>query len=165
MTTYLTRRIMQSIVVIIGVIVITFILVHMLPGGPARAALGAKATPQGVAQFNHMNGLDQPLWRQPLIYFGHLLHGNLGFSYVQNQSVASLVGQNLPRDVLLVGTAYALALAIAIPLGLFQALRRNHFSDYALTGVSFILYSMPSFLVGFLLIAAFSVELRIFPSA
>ncbi len=165
MTTYLLRRLLQSIVVIIGVVLITFILVHMLPGGPARAALGPKATPQGVAQFNHENGLDQSLWRQFLIYFGHLLHGDLGFSYVQNQSVASLIGENLPRDILLVGTAYALALAIAIPLGLFQALRRNHFSDYAFTGLSFVLYSMPSFLVGFLLIAAFSVQLQIFPSA
>jgi peptide/nickel transport system permease protein len=165
MTTYLLRRLLQSIVVIIGVVLITFILVHMLPGGPARAALGPKATPQGVAQFNHENGLDEPLWRQFLIYVGHLLHGDLGFSYVQNQSVASLIGENLPRDILLVGTAYALALAIAIPLGLFQALRRNHFSDYAFTGLSFVLYSMPSFLVGFLLIAAFSVQLQVFPSA
>lgn len=165
MSTYLVRRLVQSIVVIVGVVFITFILVHMLPGGPARAALGPKATPQGVAHFNHVNGLDQPLWRQFLTYFGQLLHGNLGFSYVQNQSVASLVGENLPRDVLLVGSAYVLALAIAIPLGLFQALRRNHFSDYAFTGLTFILYSMPSFLVGFLLIAVFSVQLQIFPSA
>jgi peptide/nickel transport system permease protein len=165
MTTYLARRLLQSVVVVIGVVLVTFILVHLLPGGPARAALGVKATPQGVAHFNQENGLNQPLWQQFLTYFGRLLRGNLGFSYVENQSVASLIGENLPRDILLVGTSYALALAIAIPLGIFQAVRRNHFSDYAFTGLSFILYSMPSFLIGFLLIAAFSVEFRFFPSA
>jgi peptide/nickel transport system permease protein len=165
MTTYLVRRVLQSLVVILGVVLITFILVHMLPGGPARASLGPKATPQAVVDFNQENGLDQSLVQQFFTYAGHLLRGNLGFSYVENQSVAALIGENLPRDVLLVGISYVLALVIAIPLGIFQALRRNHFSDYAVTGVAFLLYSMPSFLVGFLLIAAFSVDLRIFPSA
>ncbi len=165
MTTYLMRRLLQSVIVILGVVLITFLLVHMLPGGPARASLGPKATPQAVTQFNQVNGLDQPLLEQFLTYIGRLLQGNLGFSYVENQSVAALIGENLPRDILLVGIAYALALLIAIPLGVLQALRRNHPADYAITGFAFLLYSMPSFLVGFLLIAALSVDLRVFPPA
>jgi peptide/nickel transport system permease protein len=165
MTTYLIRRLVQSVVVIFGVILITFILVHLLPGGPARAALGPKATPQAVAQFNRVNGLDQPLVQQFLTYIGRLLQGNLGFSYVENQSVAALIGENLPRDILLIGVSYALALIIAIPLGIWQALRRNHFFDYSVTGFAFLLYSMPGFLIGFLLIAALAVDLRVFPPA
>jgi peptide/nickel transport system permease protein len=165
MTVYLVRRVLQSVVVLLGVVVVTFVLVHMLPGGPARAALGVKATPQGVAQFNRQNGLDQTLAQQFLTYLWQLLRGKLGFSYVENQSVGSLIGENLPRDVILVGFSYAVALAIAVPLGIFQAVRRNRPSDYALTGLAFVLYSMPSFLIGFLLIWAFSVTFRIFPPA
>ena len=165
MTGYLIRRVLQSLLVLLGVVVVTFLLVHLLPGGPARAALGPKATPQGVAQFNLQNGLDHPLIQQFLIYLWHLLQGNLGFSYVQNQSVATLIGQNLPRDVILVGLSYVAALVIAIPLGMFQGARRNRPADYVLTGLSFVLYSMPSFLLGFLLIWAFAVNWQILPSA
>ena len=164
MTGFLIRRVLQSLLVLLGVVIVTFLLVHLLPGGPARAALGPKATPQGVAQFNVQNGLDNPLFQQFVIYLWHLLQGNLGFSYVQNQSVAALIGQNLPRDVILVGLSYVVALAIAIPLGMFQAARRNRPSDYVLTGLSFVLYSMPSFLLGFLLIWAFAVNWQILPS-
>ena len=164
MTGYLIRRFLQSLLVLLGVVIVTFLLVHLLPGGPARAALGPKATPQGVAQFNVQNGLDNPLFQQFVIYLWHLLQGNLGFSYVQNQSVAALIGQNLPRDVILVGLSYVVALAIAIPLGMFQAARRNRPADYVLTGLSFVLYSMPSFLLGFLLIWAFAVNWQILPS-
>jgi peptide/nickel transport system permease protein len=164
MTGFLIRRVLQSLLVLLGVVIVTFLLVHLLPGGPARAALGPKATPQGVAQFNVQNGLDNPLFQQFIIYLWHLLQGNLGFSYVQNQSVAALIGQNLPRDVILVGLSYVVALAIAIPLGMFQAARRNRPSDYVLTGLSFVLYSMPSFLLGFLLIWAFAVNWQILPS-
>jgi peptide/nickel transport system permease protein len=165
MTGYLVRRVLQSLLVLLGVVIVTFLLVHLLPGGPARAALGPKATPQGVAQFNLQNGLDHPLIQQFVIYLWHLLQGNLGFSYVQNQSVAALIGQNLPRDVILVGLSYVVALVIAIPLGMFQAARRNRPADYVLTGLSFVLYSMPSFLLGFLLIWAFAVNWQILPSA
>ena len=164
MTGFLIRRVLQSLLVLLGVVIVTFLLVHLLPGGPARAALGPKATPQGVAQFNVQNGLDNPLFQQFVIYLWHLLQGNLGFSYVQNQSVAALIGQNLPRDVILVGLSYVVALAIAIPLGMFQAARRNRPADYVLTGLSFVLYSMPSFLLGFLLIWAFAVNWQILPS-
>jgi peptide/nickel transport system permease protein len=165
MTGYLIRRVLQSLLVLLGVVIVSFLLVHLLPGGPARAALGPKATPQGVAQFNLQNGLDHPLVQQFVIYLWHLLQGNLGFSYVQNQSVAALIGQNLPRDVILVGLSYVVALVIAIPLGMFQAARRNRPADYVLTGLSFVLYSMPSFLLGFLLIWAFAVNWQILPSA
>jgi len=162
---FLLRRVMQSLVVILGVVIITFGLVHLLPGGPARAALGPKATAVQVAHFAHANGLDRPLPAQFLTYLGNAVRGNLGYSYVLNQSVASLIQENLPRDVVLLGIAYLVALLVAIPLGLYQALHRNSLFDYSSTGISFLLYSMPSFFLGFLLIAAFSVQWHIFPPA
>jgi len=165
MTSYLLRRIGQAIAVLIGVILIMFILTHLLPGGPARAVLGAKATPEAVAGFNAAHGLDQPLWRQFIDFFVQLLQGNLGHSYARNQAVTEMVIQYLPRSAMLLFIAYTLALAIGIPLGIFQAVRRNRPSDYTLTGLSFIFYSMPSFLVGFLLIAIFAIRFKVFPPA
>src|SRR5579871_807539 len=100
-------------------------MVHALPGGEARAELGQRATPALVAAFNHANGLDKPLPVQYVLYVGRLLHGDLGFSNSQEQSVASLLRTYLPKTLLLTTLAYGLALAIAIPLGIYQAVRRN----------------------------------------
>jgi peptide/nickel transport system permease protein len=160
---YVIRRLVQAVVVIFGVTIIVFIVVHLLPGG-SRALLGAKATPQQIHLFARQNGYDQPIFVQYVQYLGRLLRGNLGYSYHYNQSVVSLLGQNLPKSALLVGLAYAVALAVGVPLGLLQAVRRNRFSDYLLTGVSFIGYSMPVFWLGILLILGFAVGLHIFPA-
>ena len=97
MTRYLLYRLLHSLVVVIGVTIIVFLLIHHLPGGPARAILGAKATPVNIAAFNRENGLDHPLPVQYLNYVGQLLHGNLGYSYKLNISVDSLLALDLPK--------------------------------------------------------------------
>jgi peptide/nickel transport system permease protein len=162
MISFLIRRFGQSIAVIAGVLITTFVMIHLLPGSPARATLGARATPVAIAAFNHANGYDRPLVDQFLAYVSRVIHGNLGFSYLQNQSVIDLIKELLPKDIILVGFAYAIALVVAIPLGVYQAVRRNRAGDYIATGFAFILYSMPSFFLAFLLIAAFSVKFRVF---
>jgi peptide/nickel transport system permease protein len=161
---YIVRRIGQSIIVILGVTVLVFILRHLLPGSIARAILGIRATPVAVAAFNRQYGLDHPLPLQYLAFLDQLLHGNLGFSFKQNMSVDSIVMHDLPNDVLLVGVSLVLALLIAIPVGILQAVRRNKLTDYAATGISFILYSTPAYLLGLLLIAFFAVNLRVLPA-
>ncbi len=92
-----------------------------------------------------------------------MVHGNFGTSYSLQQPVSTLIAQRLPRDLLLLGLAYALALLIAVPLGIYQAVRRNGVADHVITGVSFTLYSMPDFFFAILLIAVFSVQLHILP--
>jgi peptide/nickel transport system permease protein len=161
---YIIRRIGQAIIVILGVTVIVFILRHLLPGSVARAILGPKATPLAVEVFNRQNGLNRPLPLQYVAFLNQLIHGNLGYSFKQNMSVDAIVIHDLPNDVLLVGVSLVLALLIAIPLGVMQAVRRNKIADYAATGISFILYSMPSYLLGLLLIAFFAVNLRLLPA-
>ena len=99
-----------------------------------------------------------------MTFLSHLLHGNLGYSYRLNQSVDSLVVHELPNDLILVGIALLLALAIAIPLGIAQAVRRNRALDHVATGISFLLYSMPSYWLGLLLIATFAIGVHVFPS-
>jgi peptide/nickel transport system permease protein len=162
--TYIVRRVGQAIIVLLGVIVIVFILQHLLPGSIARAIIGPRATAEQIAAFNHQYGLDRPLPLQFFSFLGQLLHGNLGYSFKQNMSVDAIVLHDLPNDLLLVGVSLVLAILIAIPVGILQAVRRNKLADYTATGVSFVLYSMPSYLLGLLLIAVFAVNLRLLPA-
>lgn len=164
MTGYLLRRTLQSIAVLIGVSIIIFAMLHLLPGGAARAQLGIRATPQAVAAFAHQQGYDQPIVLQYFDYLGRLFHGDLGFSFHNNQSVDSLLAQYLPKSIYLSGIALVISLVIAIPLGILQALRRNKPIDYLVTTGSFIGYSMPVFWLGLLLIAVFGIAWPILPT-
>ncbi|HYB85468.1 MAG TPA: ABC transporter permease [Streptosporangiaceae bacterium] len=164
MITYIVRRIGQAIIVLLGVTLIVFILQHLLPGSIARAIIGPRASAAQIAAFNHQYGLDRALPLQFLSFLGQLIHGDLGYSFKQNMSVDAIVSHDLPNDLLLVGASLLLALLIAIPLGILQAVRRNKLADYTATGISFVLYSMPSYLLGLLLIAVFAVNLRLLPA-
>ena len=163
MIAYVVRRLGQSLVVIVGVSIFTFLLLQVLPGGP-RAILGPRATPLEIHQFIVANGLNRPVWTQYADYVNKLFHGNLGYSYHYNETVNSLLATSIAKSALLAGTAVLIALLIAIPLGIFQAVRRNTLFDYALTGASFVGYSMPVFWLGILFIDWFSLDLHLFPA-
>ena len=163
---FILRRTGQAVVVILGVVLFTFALARLVPGGEARAVLGPKATSTTIALFNHRNGLDQPLIVQFWQYIqGIVVHGNLGYSYKYNQGVAQVIFERLPKTLVLVTVSVVLSLVIAVPLGILQVVRRNKPSDYAITGAAFFLYAMPDFLVGTLLIIWFSFDLKLFPAA
>ena len=164
MIRFLLRRCAQSVVVLLLVSVIVFGLLHLLPGGPARAILGTHATPTNIAAFNEQNGLDSPVPIQYWHWLTGVLSGNLGFSYVQNESVSSLLAQRLPKTAFLAGVAVLLAVLIAVPVGFFQAVRRNRAGDYVVTTVTLVLYSTPAFWVAILLIDVLAVRLRVFPA-
>jgi len=160
---YTLRRLAQAVIVLLGLTVLVFVLEHMIPGSLARAILGPRASAGEIATFDRVNGLDRSVVSQYLTFLSHLLHGNLGYSYRLNQSVDSLVVHELPNDLILVGIALLFALAIAIPLGIAQAVRRNRALDHVATGISFLLYSMPSYWLGLLLIATFAIGVHVFP--
>jgi peptide/nickel transport system permease protein len=164
MISYIIRRIGQAIIVLVGVTIIVFILQHLLPGSIARAIIGPRASALQIAAFNRQYGLDRSLPIQYLSFLDHLIRGNLGYSFKQNMSVDAIVAHDLPNDLLLVGASLVLALVIAIPVGVMQAVKRNGMVDYLATGISFVLYSMPSYLLGLLLIAFFAVDLRFLPA-
>ena len=154
-----------AILVVWLVTVITFLLLKALPGGPVRAILGTHASDPALVQaLTAQLGLDKPIWYQYWSWLDGFLHGNFGFSYVQNQLVASLLGQRLPRTLLLLGTATLLALLIAVPFGIIQAVRRNRAADYVGTGFSFLFYAMPVYLTGIILINVFVFETHTFPA-
>ena len=164
MTGYILRRIGQAVIVLLGVTILVFILQHLLPGSIARAIIGPRASAAQLAAFNREYGLDRALPVQYFSFLNQVVHGNLGYSFKQNTSVDAIVLHDLPNDIVLVGTSLVLALLIAIPLGIAQAVRRNKLTDYTATGVSFLLYSMPAYLLGLLLISVFAVNLRLLPA-
>ena len=160
---YLIRRTLQALIVLFFVTVFTLFLVHLFPGGPIRAMLGQRATVAQVAYFNHLYGFDKPFYVQYVKWVGQLLHGNLGFSNKLNMSVAALIGQDLPKTIVLVLLGTIVSLAFGLPLGVYQAVKRYTAGDYVLTGVSFLGYATPPFFVALLLVEWFAVDIHLLP--
>jgi len=163
MTGFLIRRVLQSLLILFLVTVFTLALVHLFPGGPIKSLLGPRATPQQVAYYNHLYGFDQPFYVQYLKWIQQILSGNLGFSTKLNQSVSSLIAQDLPKTVILAVLALIVSLAFGIPLGIYQAVKRYTKGDYILTGISFLGYATPTFFVGLLLVEWFAIDIPLFP--
>jgi peptide/nickel transport system permease protein len=155
---------MASIVVIFGIALVTFIMLHAVAPTPGRAVLGDRASPAAVNAFNRAHGYDRPLWDQFVSYLGQLFHGDLGYSYKLNQTVDSLLSENIGHSAWLSGVSLTLAILIAFPLGIFQAVKRNSVADQALTAAAFTAYSMPQNFLGLIVIGLFAVNLGWFPA-
>jgi peptide/nickel transport system permease protein len=160
---YIIRRCLVAVVITIGIAAITFELLHLLAASPAREVLGRGAKPAQIAGWNRTHGYDRPLVVQFLSYLGNLSHLNFGYSYKQGQSVAQLFKENAGRSIYLSGSSLVLSLLIAMPIGIAQAVRRNSIADYAGTTLTFVLYAMPPFFLGIILIDVFAFRLNILP--
>jgi peptide/nickel transport system permease protein len=156
LTRYLLTRLGQALVIVILVTLITFVILHLLPGGAARAILGKEATLQQIAAFNHEMGYDRPLWQQYAMYLQRLVQGDLGYSFQLNQSVAEAISQRVPKTMLLSLASTLLAVVVAVPLGVVQAVRRNRWPDYTINGLSLLAYATPIFFMGLMMIILFS---------
>ena len=160
---YIIRRVLVAILITIGIAAITFELLHLMSGSPVHEVLGRGAKPDQIAAWNKQHGYDRPLVTQFLSYLGNLAHLNFGYSYKQGQSVAALFRENAARSIYLSGSALVLSLVIAMPLGIAQAVKRNSIGDYTMTTLTFVLYAMPPFFLGIILIDVFALHLNIFP--
>jgi peptide/nickel transport system permease protein len=160
---YIIRRLMVAVIVTIGIAAVSFALLHALSGSPVNAVLGPKATPQAIKDWNRQHGYDRPLIVQFFSYLGNLAQLNFGYSYKEGQSVGALFSENAGRSAYLSGASLVLAVLIAIPLGIAQAVKRNSPGDYAATALTFTLYSMPSFFLGLILIQFFALDWHVFP--
>ncbi len=166
MALYIVRRLLQAIVVLLLVTLISFALLRAIPGNVAAAVMGPNVyrDPAAIKLFDDTYGFNRPWYSQYLLWLSHLVQGNLGYSWNLNQSVASLLGQRLLKSGILVGISIVLAVLLAVPIGMLQAVRRNKFADHFFNGFSTIFYAMPSFLLGLLLILIFSIKYPIFPA-
>lgn len=160
MFAYVVRRLLQSLVVLLIVMLITFTLPYFEPNGilaPAYIVLGTHATRQSVHLWGVQNGMFHPYWVRFWNYVVQVfVHFNLGHSYKQNLSVWNIISLYVPRTLWLALSSLILTILIAIPLGIYQASRRNSIFDYAATGSAFILYGIPAFLLGILMLQFFS---------
>ncbi len=162
MTAYLIRRVGTSIVVVLGVSVFVFLLLHVIYPSPAVDVLGVRSTPQAVAAWNKAHGFDRPWIVQYWSYIVGVLHGNLGYSYKVNQTVVALFRERWAKSLYLSGMSLVIAVLIAVPLGIYQAVRRNTLGDNAVTTLAFVAYAMPVFFMSLVLIQVFALSLPIF---
>jgi peptide/nickel transport system permease protein len=163
MSGYIVRRLGVAVIVVIGIAVFTFLLLHWLQPSPVYSVLGARAQPVAVVAWNKLHGYDRPELAQLWTYLGQLVHLNFGYSYKLDQSVSALFNENAGRSAYLTAAALLLSLIIAIPLGIAQAVKRNSVGDYTATTLNFVLYSMPSFFLGLILIQIFALDLNVLP--
>ncbi len=157
MTGYIIRRLGQAVIVTFGVTIIVFLLLHLIPEDQiARKLLGARASPEAIHNFEVQNELNRSIFVQYWHFLSQLLQGNLGFSYHLDKSVNLILRQSAGKDILLGGISLFLATVIAIPIGIAQAVKRNSPLDYTGTSVSFVLYAVPQYLLGAVLIIIFA---------
>jgi len=163
MASYILRRLLQSALILLGITLVTFVLLYLVPADPARQIAGRSATAETVANIRGQLGLDQPFFVQYWRYLTGLLQGDLGRSYLQRTEVSELVASRLPATLLLMAGAIACELALGLTIGIIAALKRNSRLDNGLMIFSFISISAPQFVVGILLLYVFAVKLGWFP--
>ncbi|HKV58451.1 MAG TPA: ABC transporter permease, partial [Ktedonobacteraceae bacterium] len=142
----------------------TFMIIHIIPGDPARILLGEFATPQSLAALRQQLGLDKPLLQQFIIWLWQLFHGNLGQSIQLQQPVLDAITQRLPVTAELGICSLLFSLAIAFPLGVYSATHRNSRLDWLMNVLILLSTAIPSFVLGLVLIFIFAVTIRIFPA-
>jgi peptide/nickel transport system permease protein len=162
-TTYILRRLLGLIPVLVGISIVVFLLLRLTPGDPATVMLGERATPEKVAALRAQLGLDRPLWVQYLEFVGRLARGDLGRSIISNDPVADELANRFPATAELVVFAMFWGLVVGIPAGVVSALKRNSLVDVLSMIVSLLGVSMPIFWLGLMLIYLFAVWLRWLP--
>ncbi len=160
---YVLRRLVHMVPVLLGITVIVFGLIQLIPGDPATTMLGNRARPDTVAALNRELGLDKPLWQQYAYYLGNLATLDLGDSLKFKVSVASLLGARLEVTLALVAYATVLTVVVSLPLGIAAALKKDSLFDQAVRALLMVTMVMPAFWVGILLLILFSVKLGVFP--
>ena len=163
MLRYLARRLAASVLILIGVSVVTFGLTFLIPADPVRMIAGRSASPATVESIRHQLGLDRPIPVQYATYVGKLVRGDLGRSYVQKAEVTKLIQSRLPATLLLMAGAIFFELLIGLPAGMLAATRRGKGVDRGVMVLSFAGISTPQFVVGLLLLYVFAYLLGWFP--
>ena len=158
-------RLFTAIPVLLGLTVIVFAIMALIPGDPATAILGSYATPENVERLNRQLGLDRTLPEQYVVWLGNMLHGDFGRSYSLNRPVIDEVLERLSATMLLAGTALVLATAAGLVAGIVSAVRQFGLADKILTLFVLVGISMPAFFLGLLLILGFAVRWRLFPAS
>ncbi|MGH2723680.1 MAG: ABC transporter permease [Actinomycetota bacterium] len=162
---YLGRRLLHMVPVLFGITLVSFFLIHMIPGDPIKTMLAGKGTEETVAQIRHSLGLDRPLGEQYLRFLTGAVTGDLGQSVLQRRPVSGLIVERLGPSISLLTYGTVVSVIIAFPLAIVSALRRNRFADHAIRMSTMVTFAMPSFWLGLLLLLFFGLQLGWFPTS
>ncbi|UTG96734.1 ABC transporter permease [Sinorhizobium meliloti] len=163
MAAYIARRLLQTVVILLGISFVTFVLLYLIPADPARQIAGRSATAQTVENIREQLGLNLPFYEQYLRYVTGLVQGDFGRSYLQKTEVATLIASRLPASLVLMAGAITCELIFGLTMGIVAALRRGSRTDDTLMIASFVGVSAPQFVIGILLLYVFAVKLGWFP--
>ncbi len=161
---FYAQKIFRALLTVWAVVTFVFIILR-ISGDAAIEILGVDIGPEAIEAFRRRWGLDQPIWKQYLIYFGNLLQGDFGISLVDGRPALEVVLDRVPKTLALMVPTTILTLGIGIPAGIYAALHRNSWIDRGTMAVSVMSFSLPNFVVGIFLILLFSVTLRLLPTA
>ena len=161
--TFVIRRLLMLVPVAVGVTIIVFFMIHLIPGDPARTILGIHATPQAIAILHQQWGLNRPLISQYWLFMDRLLHGNLGQSLYYGTPAAGIILGRLSATIWLLAYAALLAILISVPLAMIAASRKDAIRDQVVRAIPLLGLGMPPFWLGILLINAFAIKFRLFP--
>lgn len=162
-TGYILKRLLSAVPVLIGITIIVFLIMAMIPGDPATAILGSYATPDNVEKLNRDLGLDKPLVQQYFIWLGNMLTGDFGTSFALNRPVLDEVLERFNATLVLAGTAFVLCSFLGVIAGVISAANQYGAADKGITFVVLLGISIPSFFLGMMMILFFAVNLRWFP--
>lgn len=165
MLSYLIRRLALAVVVLFGLLVATFFIIHLVPGDPVRIVLAGRASPATIARVRHQLGLDRPLWTQFWLYLSHTLRGNFGTSFTLDSPVAQIIGQRLGVSAALIAYGMLLSILIGVPLAIIAALRPNTWLDNSIRLGTTLTFALPGFWLGLMLALIFGLKLGWFPVA
>ncbi|VCU59926.1 Dipeptide transport system permease protein DppB (TC 3.A.1.5.2) [Tritonibacter mobilis] len=163
MTGYIIKRLISAVPVLLGISVIVFLIMAMIPGDPATAILGSYATPENVEKLNRDLGLDKPLVQRYFIWLGNMLQGDFGRSFSLNRAVLDEVLERFNATLVLAGTSFVICSILGVAAGVVSAARQYGLADKAITFAVLLGISIPSFFLGMMMILIFAVNLRWFP--
>jgi peptide/nickel transport system permease protein len=162
---YVLKRVLSLLPILFIVSIIVFMIIHLTPGDPATVMLGNTATPEQIEELRDQLGLNVPIYLQYVKWIGNILQGDLGYSFFMRQQVTSAIAEHIGPTVSLAILAQIMAIIIGIPFGIIAANRRGSIVDQSFMGLSLLGISVPSFLLGLLLMLLFAVKLQWLPAA
>ena len=163
MLLYLLRRVLAAIPVMGVVALFVFLLLRLTPGDPAAVLAGDNATPAQLERIRTSLGLNEPLYVQFFTWINKLLHGDLGVSLISNVPVATMIGQRIEPSISIAISTIILSILIAVPLGVIAAWKHGTWIDRFVMGLSVVGFSIPTFVIGYVLIQLFAIDLRWLP--
>ncbi len=161
---YIVRRLLQTVPLLLGISIVSFLILNAVPGGPLSAYENSPGiTPADLQRLEHALGLDRPIHVRYVSWLGKFLTGDWGYSYATHLPVLRMIGERLVNTLYLMSTVYVVTLLVAIPIGVYTAVRQYSWFDHMVTGGTFLGLSMPTFWLGLLLIIVFGLNLRVLP--